>query len=240
MQKSCLVYECRTYSFKNNTNNKLTTWKSTGIDNLSANSDLKAIFDGTLLLHTLENHVRMSVKINGSYFVQNKVLHPNNNNVVNTYIIYKLDTRNNTRNTDYTIQKALFGALKIIKNRDISKNKYQGYGIRFDESGTFTSGNITNGKNVLILGPDMSFSTHANNRANNIYVLGKDFVQGINDTTLYADKIYIKSFTEPGKKFVLSLLYNSSNSYLFVNGTQELKFRAKNDQILKEKLCVGN
>ena len=34
--------------------------------------------------------------------------------------------------------------------------------------------------------------------------------------------------------------YNSSNSYLFVNGTQELKLKAKNDQILKEKLCVGN
>ena len=53
-------------------------------------------------------------------------------------------------------------------------------------------------------------------------------------------KIYSKNFTEPGKKFVLSLHYNSSNSYLFVNGTQELKFKAENDQILKEKLCVGN
>ena len=52
-------------------------------------------------------------------------------------------------------------------------------------------------------------------------------------------KIYSKNFTEPGKKFVLSLHYNSSNSYLFVNGTQELKFKSKNDEMLK-KLCVGN
>ena len=55
-----------------------------------------------------------------------------------------------------------------------------------------------------------------------------------------AEKVYSKNFTEPGKKFVLSLHYDSSNSYLFVNGTQELKFKAKNDQILKEKLCAGN
>ena len=36
----------------------------------------------------------------------------------------------------------------------------------------------------------MSFSNHSTNKANNIYVLGKDFVQGINDTTFYAEKIY--------------------------------------------------
>ena len=206
------------------------TWKSTGTDNLSANSDLKAISDGTILLPTLENYRRMSVKLNGNYFVQNKVLHLNNNNVVNIYIVYKLDT----------IQNALFGEVKITKNSDISKNKYEGYGICFDEGGTFTKGNITNDKNVIIFGADMSFSIHANNRANNIYVLGDFLVQGINGTSIYAEKIYSKSFTEPGKKFVLSLHYNSSNSYLFVNGTQELKFKAKNDQILKEKLRVGN
>ena len=36
------------------------------------------------------------------------------------------------------------------------------------------------------------------------------------------------------KKFVLSLHYNGDNSYLFVNGKQELKFKAKNDQIVKK------
>ena len=110
----------------------------------------------------------------------------------------------------------------------------------FDEGGTFTMGNITNGKNVIMFGADMSFSIHANNSVNNIYVLRDFLVQGINGTSIYAEKIYSKNFTEPGKKCVLSLHYNSSNSYLFVIGTQELKFKAKNNQILKEKLCVGN
>ena len=59
----------------------------------------------------------------------------------------------------------------------------------------------------------MSFSIHANNRANNLYVLGDFLVQGINGTSIYAEKTYSKNFTEPGKTFVLSLHYNSSNSY---------------------------
>ena len=67
------------------------------------------------------------------------------------------------------------------------------------------------------------------------------FVQGINDTTLYAEKIYSQNFTQPYKKFVLSLHYtNNGDSYLFVNGKQELKFKAKTRKILVKKLCIGN
>ena len=68
--------------------------------------------------------------------------------------------------------------------------------------------------------------------------MGDLFVQGINDTTLYAEKIYSQNFT--AKKFVLSLHYNGDDSYLFVNGKRELKFKAKDDQIVKEILCLGN
>ena len=57
---------------------------------------------------------------------------------------------------------------------------------------------------------------------------------------MYAEKLYSQNFTEANKKFVLSLHYNSDNSYLFVNSKQELKFKAKNDQIINEKLCLGN
>ena len=70
--------------------------------------------------------------------------------------------------------------------------------------------------------------------------MGDLFVQGINDTTLYAEKIYSQNFTAANKKFVLSLHYNSDNSYLFVNGKRKLKFKAKDDQIVKEILCLGN
>ena len=95
-------------------------------------------------------------------------------------------------------------------------------------------------KNVVIFGAGVSSSIHATNRINNTYVMGKDFIQGINDTTIYAEKLFHNNFTELGLKFVLSLHYNGDNSYLLANGRQELKFKAKDDQIITEKLCLGN
>ena len=68
----------------------------------------------------------------------------------------------------------------------------------------------------------MSSSVHANNKMN-ILVLGKDFTQGINDTTIYAEKTCSINFTKTKVKFCLSLHYNSDNSYLFVNGTEICK-----------------
>ena len=50
----------------------------------------------------------------------------------------RVDPISSSRNTDYTIQNALFDAIKITKNTDISKNKYKGYGICFDEGGEFS------------------------------------------------------------------------------------------------------
>ena len=57
---------------------------------------------------------------------------------------------------------------------------------------------------------------------------------------IYAEEIYSQNFTAVNKKFILSLHYNGNDSYLFVNGKQELKFKAKDDQIVKEILCLGN
>ena len=70
--------------------------------------------------------------------------------------------------------------------------------------------------------------------------MGDGFTQSIHDTTLYVEKNYWRNFTDPGKKFVLRLHYNVDNSYLFVNGRQELNFKAKDDQIISERLCLGN
>ena len=84
----------------------------------------------------------------------------------------------------------------------------------------------------------MSFSKHANNKANNICVMVKDYIQKINDTTIYAEKMFHRNFTDPGHKFVLSLHYNGDNSYLFVNGKQELKFKTKTDQIIQKKFVL--
>ena len=42
------------------------------------------------------------------------------------------------------------------------------------------------------------------------------------------------------KKFCLSLHYNLANSYLFVNGTEICKFKAKDSEIVASPLCLGN
>ena len=47
------------------------------------------------------------------------------------------------------------------------------------------------------------------------------------EQTIYAEKIYKHNFTEPNKKLVLSLHYNGDNSLLFVNGGEELQFKAQ-------------
>ena len=163
-----------------------------------------------------------------------------NNDIINIYCIYKLDSISSSRYNTFTVQNALFGSMQITKNADTSKYKYKEYGICFDEGGTFGIGNINNGRNVLIFGVHESSLVHANNKANNIFIMGDGFVQGINDMTLYAEKIYSQNFTQPNKKFVLSLHYNDNDSYLFINGKQELKFKAKPNQSIKEKLCIGN
>ena len=73
----------------------------------------------------------------------------------------------------------------------------------------------------------MSSSINTTNGANNIYVMGKDFIQGINDTTIYAEKLFHNNFTEFGVKFVIRLHYNGDNSYLFANDIQELNLKQK-------------
>ena len=77
-------------------------------------------------------------------------------------------------------------------------------------------------------------------KINNILVLGKDFVQGINRTAIYAEKLYSINFTENNKNFCLSLHYNGASSYLFVNGTEIHIFKAKDSEIVVTPLCLGN
>ena len=202
---------------------------------------MDAVSVTTTTLPPLIDNGRMSVRLEGACFKQMRLLRPNNDNIVNIYIVYLIDPISNFRNTDYTVQNALSGGVKITKNAtDTSKHKYEGYGICFDEGGTFSKGRINNGRNVLIFGVHENSLAHANNKANNIYVMGDLFTLGINDTTLYAEKIYSQNFTVANKKFVLSLYYNGDDSYLFVNGRRQLKFKAKDDQIVKEILCLGN
>ena len=52
--------------------------------------------------------------------------------------------------------------------------------------------------------------------------------------------MYSVNFTLTKNKFCLSLHYNGANSYLFVNGSEIIKFKGKDSEILASPLCLEN
>ena len=79
----------------------------------------------------------------------------------------------------------------------------------------------------------MSSSVHIDNKINNILILGKVPTQGLDDTTSTAEAQYSRL----NNIFCLSLHYNGSNSFLFVNATEIYQFKAKDSEI-KKTPCV--
>ena len=174
-QQSYFLFESKSKSF-NRSGGSISSWISTGIHNGSKSTDLFSVDNSNNNKPTLLNqNNRLGVTFSGNYMKQSKIGYAHGS-VVNIYIAYKLKSRR-ISNSDFTVQNALFGAVKITKDVDTSNYKYSGYGICFDGKSDFTYGNIINGKNVIISGCDMSFSSHANNKVNNIYVLRKDFAR---------------------------------------------------------------
>ena len=85
----------------------------------------------------------------------------------------------------------------------------------------------------------MRSSPHIDHKKKDILILGKGATQGL-EHTLTAEKLYSINFAKENTKFSLSLHYNGANSYLFVNGTEIIKFKAKDSEITAYPLCLGN
>ena len=98
-----LLYECKAFSFKY-TLGRINLWKSTGLNNYSRDSDMDAVPVATTSVPSLIDNRQMSVRLEGAYFKQMRLLRPNNDNIVNIYIVYLIDSISNSRNTDYTVQ----------------------------------------------------------------------------------------------------------------------------------------
>ena len=84
----------------------------------------------------------------------------------------------------------------------------------------------------------MSSSVHVDNRKKDVLILGKGPTDGLDNTTLTAEKEYLISFREHNKRFRLILHYNGANSYTFVNSVEIHKFKAK--EIKATLLCLGS
>ena len=82
-------------------------------------------------------------------------------------------------------------------------------------------------RDILIFGADMSSSVLIDNKNRDVLILGDEQTQGIDDTTLLVEAICRINFTQPNKIFVLSLNYNGSNSFTFVNAKKYLNSKQK-------------
>ena len=103
MDQSYLVYDCKMGSFQF-TNGKISTWKSTSIFDCSGDSNMNAVEKASGGLPDIKNDGRMYVYLSGNHFQQNKVIIPNNDNVINIYCVYEIQPISSSRDTSSTIQ----------------------------------------------------------------------------------------------------------------------------------------
>ena len=232
-----LVFQPINKYFKVITNiDYVSSWKSKG---LSAETiKPRTTSDNSLTPVLSYCGTKTRVKFTGSYLKQPKISYTHGK-VVKVYIVYELGA-SSSHNNDPTLKNCLFGAVTLTKNADIDKYGYSGYGIGFDRKSAFSfPGGADFRQNVITFGVNMSSSVHADNKKKDILILGKGPTQGL-EHTLTAEKMCSINFTVTKKKLCLSLHYNGANSYLFVNGTEIPKFKAKDSEIVATPLCLGN
>ena len=242
--QSSLVFQVEEKYFKNNSgsnSSKITIWKSKGLSSQSLN------LSGTV---GTANDIKMSKPIRPAYvifnhkesfFEQKKENIIKSGSIVNIYIVYSLSQK--TINSDNVLQNCFCGAIKVTKpgyTTDTDKYIYSGYGLGFNSTGQFSHPQGGMARNIIIFGVDLSNSVHATNKTQNNLILGHGLTQEVNNTTIYAEKVYSANFSEENKIFCLSLHYNGDNSCLFVNGKEVTKFKAKKSEIKANQLTLGS
>ena len=184
----------------------------------------------------LDHHLLPDINFNGNCLINISIP----KKVINLYISYKLSTWLRNSNTDFTSDNCLFRSVKLTKNADPDKYVYTGYGIGFDSRSEFPLPDCSMGKNVIIFGTNMSSSVHIDTKGKGILILGEGPQQRLDDMTLTAEAIYPINLTQSNKRFELSLHYNGSNSFLFVNATKIYQIKAKDSEIKDYALSLGN
>ena len=206
--------------FSGTTQNDL--WKSTGMSEENAKNITKP--DSNFSLTFADHYVFQDINFNGHCLI-NIIYIPKK--VINVYISDTLNPWLRNLSTDFTLNDSLFGCVKLTKNADPDKYKYSGYGIGFDSSLEFSLTNGSMGKNVIIFGADVRSSVDIDNKNKDILILGEGASQGLYDTILTAEAIYPINLRKLNKRFKLSLHYNGSNNFLFVNTTNIYQFKFK-------------
>ena len=117
-----------------------------------------------------------SVEFRGSCLKQDKITY-DHGKVINIYIVNEI-SKTYDISSKSTLENCLFSAVSLTKNDDIDKYKCSGYVIGFDRHGFFSHPSGGTGRNVIILGVDMSSSLKIDIRKKDILILGKGPTQG--------------------------------------------------------------
>ena len=214
---------------------QIESWKSNGISEENIKNITKS--DNNFAPTLVDHHLLPDMSFNGHCLINNFYIPKK---VINLYISYTLGPQLRNSNTDFTLGNGLFGPVNLTKNADLDKNKYSGYGIGFDSRSELSLPHGILGKHFIIFGADMSLFVHVDNKGKDILILGERPTQGLGNTTLTSEAKYPVNFTQSGKRFVLRLHYNGSNSFLFVNATKVYQFKARNSEIKDYVQCLGN
>ena len=137
----------------------------------------------------------------------------------------------------WRLKESLLGGVKLFEKTYPDKYVHTGYGFGFDSRSLFLLPDGSMGKNAFIFGADMSSFV---DKIKDISILVEVPTQELDDTILTAEAKFPINFTQSGKRFVLSLHYNRSNSVLFVNATKICQFKAKGSDIKKYLLSFRN
>ena len=230
-----LVFQTMCKYFESTTSNGVVfvnSWKSKGI------SDQILVVTSSLTPTLKYYNGKIELNSRSSLLKQNSITYKHGP-IVNIYITYKISSIDN--NSSIVLINCLFGAAQInTKSIDTERHMYSGYGICFNSTGSYTHPDGSIGRNAVIIGADMAESKHNTNKTENILILGRGFVQKLNNKTIYPEKIYSPNFSVKSKTFCLSLYYNGDDSYLFFNGKKVIQFKAKDSEIKPRPLCLGN
>ena len=201
---------------------KLLTWQSAGISNEKL-TPIKDTNSPSLLFEKTKPYLKIS---SFKFLAQRKIY--NHEIIVNIYIAYLMPDIADAKGSDL-MKYGLFGATGYDTN-----NKLVSYGVGLGtQKYTHEAGQKT--RNLVILDTN-----------SNALVLGKGSIKvTTNDSPAIQAKDKLKTnCTIPNKKFVLSVNYETTDdnreSFLFVNGVQQYKFKADKNEIVARKLNLGS
>ena len=180
-----LVFQPINKYFKLNGNTlHILSWQPKGLSSESITPP--SVIDN--LLNPSLNYLGTKIRIrsNENCLKQSKISYTHAE-VINIYIVYEINKKENTINNIPTLENCLFGAVTLTKNADIEKYGYSGCGIGFNRRSSFSFPDGEYGHNMSISGLDMSSSVH-------ILVLGKRPTQEL-ESIVTAEKMYSIKFS---------------------------------------------